>query len=116
MRRLKSIPAERICGWGSARSGLHGPVMLCLALAASAIEACSSIDAPFNPLASPESDRRPAMPAVSEVLTPQESLSSLTDVGAPQSAQIDSFSDSVLSGELTYYFEDNGLPLVGAQV
>lgn len=109
------IPAERVCGWGSARSGLHCAAILCLALAVSAIEACSSVDAPFNPLASPESDRS-ATPAVAEVEAPQKSLSPLTDVRARQSVQIDSFSDSVLSGELTYYFEDNGLPLVGAQI
>ncbi len=116
MRLSKLIPAGRVCGWGAARSGLHYPAILCLVLAVSAIEACSAGDAPFNPLASPESDIRPATPAVSEAQTPHDSLSSLTDVRKPQSARIDSFSDSVLSGELTYYFEDAGLPLVGAQV
>jgi hypothetical protein len=116
MRLSKLIPSERVCGWGAARSGLHCTATLCLALVVIAIEACSSIDPPFNPLASPESDIRPATPAVSEAQTPHESLSSQTDVRKPQSAQIDSLSDSVLSGELTYYLKGDGLPLVGAQV
>jgi hypothetical protein len=115
MKLSRLIPADRIRDWASARSGLHCTAILCLALAVSAIEACSSTDAPFNPLAYHEADSRPAVPAASGAQTPHESLSSLTDVRKPQSAQIDSFSDSVLSGELTYYFEDEGLPLVGAQ-
>ena len=116
MKLSRLIPADRIRDWDSARSGLHCTAILCLALAVSAIEACSSTDASFNPLAASESDRLPATPAAPEVQTPQKSMSSLTDVQATQPVQIDSFSDSVLSGELTYYFEDNSLPLVGAQV
>ncbi len=80
MRISRLTPAECVCVSGAATSGLHTAATLCLALAACAIEACSSIDPPFNPLASPESDIRPATPAVSEAQTPHESLSSLTDV------------------------------------
>ncbi len=116
MKLSRLIPADRVCGWGAARCARHCTAILCVALAVSAIEACSSTDASFNPQASSESDRLPAPPADSETQISNESLSSLTDVRTPKSAQVDSFSDSVLSGELTYYFADNDLPLVGAQV
>ncbi|WP_424672986.1 hypothetical protein [Candidatus Binatus sp.] len=107
--------AECVCVSGEARPGLHTAATVWLALAACAIEACSSIGTPLHPLAAPQTDRQPAVPAVSEVQTAQESLPSPTDEREKRS-QIDSFSDPVLSGALTYYFEESNLPLVGVEV
>jgi len=95
--------------WG-ARSGLHY-LHIVLGARGKAIGLLAG-DAPFNPLASLNQTfacNTSGLGAKTD--NPTTPWSSLTDVESRNRPGFDSFSDSVLSGELTYYFEDAGLPL-----